>query len=342
MNENLLPPISRRCFIERTSLLSGAVLAEAASGLSVWAASPPGADPLPKRVLGKTQAQITALTLGTAPAGLTRPNSPKLVADCVNAAIDLGVNAIDTAPAYEVAEEGVGLALGSRRREIFLSTKVMADAVADAERILSNSLRLLKTDWIDLVYLHHVGDRNVDIALDKDGVFTWLLKQKQAGKIRFAGISGHNRPAKFIKLLESDQVDVLLTVVNFVDRHTYNFDEAVLPIARKHNVGVVAMKVFGGARNMNYADPHALPHLDVEHLELAVRHSLHVPGIVSLNIGAHNPDQIRQNVQWVKHAKPLSADEQIKLAALGKELAAKWGMHFGPLTGLNDWVDRHA
>ena len=342
MRAILTSGISRRHFIERSSLLSGAVLTGASVGLSALAGSGAASDPLPKRVLGKTQALVTALTLGTAPCGMAKPSSHKGVANCVSAAIEAGINAIDTAPAYEVAEEGVGLALGSRRKEVFLSTKVMADSVPEAERILSNSLRLLKTDCIDLVYFHNVGDRKVEVALDDEGVFTWLVKQKKAGKLRFVGISGHNRPAKFLKLLESDQVDVLLTVVNFVDRHTYNFDENVLPVARQHQVGIVAMKVFGGARNMNYADPSSPPHLDPEHLALAVRHSLHVPGVTTLNIGVHNPDQIAKNIDMVKNAKPLSVAEREKVAGLGRELAQKWGTHFGPVAGLANWTDAHA
>jgi hypothetical protein len=281
---------------------------------------------------------VTALTLGTAPSGFTRPHDPKLVADCVNTAIDLGVTAIDTAPAYDVGEEGVGLALGKRRGEVFLSTKVMADDVAKAEKSFANSLRMLKTDCVDLVYFHQAGDRNVQIALNPEGVYTWLLAQKKAGKTRFVGISGHNRPAKFIGLLESGEVDVLLTIINFVDRYTYDFDQRVLPVARKHQTGIVAMKVFGGARNGNYPDPQCPPQLDQEYLELAVRHSLGVEGVATLNIGAHNPAQVRKNVEMVKRCRPLSGEEHQKLAVLGKELAAQWGTHLGPLAG----TDRHA
>ena len=89
------------------------------------------------------------------------------------------------------------------------------------------------------------------------GVFDWLVKQKKAGKFRFLGISGHNRPLKFVPLLETGEVDVLLTVVNFVDRHTYNFEDKVLPVARKPNVGIVAMKVFGGAAGRQLRRPHS-------------------------------------------------------------------------------------
>jgi len=323
--------VSRREFVVQSGVLAGGVLLGGAVG-GVQANAP--ADELPKRVLGRTGVSITTLTLGTAPAGFTKPHSTKNVADCVSAAIDLGVTAIDTAPAYDIAEEGVGLALGSRRKEVFLSTKVLADDVAKAEKILANSLRLLKTDCVDLLYFHQVGDRKVEIALEPDGVLTWLLKQKKAGKTRFVGISGHNRPAKFVGLLESGEVDVLLVTVSFVDRYTYNFEEKVLPIARKHNTGIVAMKVFGGARKGKYADPKCPPQLDVEHLELAVRHSLGVEGVATLNLGAHNVEQVRKNVEMVKRYRPLSADETAKAAELGKKLAADWGPHLGPVAGI--------
>jgi len=322
--------VSRREFVVQSGMLaSGALLAGAVG--DVRANAP--ADELPKRVLGRTGVSVTALTLGTAPSGFTKPHSTKNVADCVNAAIDLGVTAIDTAPAYDIAEEGVGLALGSRRKEIFLSTKVLADDVAKAEEILANSLKLLKTDCVDLLYWHQVGDRKVDVGLEPDGVFTWLVKQKKAGKTRFVGISGHNRPGKFVKVLESGEVDVLLTIVNFVDRYTYNFDEKVLPVARKNNVGIVAMKVFGGARKGNYPDPKCPPQLDVEHLELAVRHAMGIEGVASLEIGAHNVEQVRRNVEMVKRYQPLTAEEKEKAAELGQKLAAQWGPHLGPVAG---------
>jgi predicted aldo/keto reductase-like oxidoreductase len=326
------PTVSRRTFVCQTGLLAaGAALGAVAAQAG---AEPPAlsSGELPLRPLGKTGVSVSMLTLGTAPTGFTQPHSPQHVADCVNAAIDLGVNFIDTARAYDVAEEGVGLGLGRRRKDVFLATKVMVDTVADAERSFSQSLRLLKTDHVDLLYFHHVGDRKVEIATGADGVFTWILKQKKAGKTRFAGISGHNRPHKFTRLLETGEVDVLMAALNFVDRHTYNFEEKVLPVARKHEVGIVAMKVFGGSRNGNYPDPKCPPQLNVEHLELAVRYALGLPGVATLNIGVHNIEQLRKNVEMVKRYQPLTAEERAKCLALGKELAGVWGQHLGPLT----------
>jgi hypothetical protein len=288
---------------------------------------------LPTAVLGRTGVPVTRLTLGTAPCGISSKIPPPEIAEIVNLARDLGITSIDTAPAYKQAEEGIGLALGRRPKDFFLATKVMADTLPEAEESLANSLRLLKSDDVDLVYYHSVGSHDVPKALEPDGVFSWLIKQKKAGKFRFLGISGHHKPGEFPQLLETGEVDALLTVVNFVDRHTYNFEETVLPVARKHNVGIVAMKVLGGARRKSgsYQNPDCPPELDVEHLELAVRYSLGTPGVATLNIGVHNQDQLRRNVEMVNAYKPLSDEEQARVKELGRQLAQDWGPHFGPV-----------
>lgn len=340
MSSNRSSELSRRTFLGRSSILAGGVLLGAGPGsaaaqqAAARAAGPgSGGLSLPKRVLGRTGVEVTTMTLGTAPCGLSPQIPPPEIAKIVNFAIDQGITSIDTAPAYIEAEEGVGLALGRRRNEVFLATKVLADTIEQAEQSLSKSLRLLKTDCVDLVYFHSVGDRDVEKSLEADGVFTWLLKQKEAGKFRFLGISGHHRPGKFVPLLETGHVDVLLTVVNFVDRHTYNFEEQVLPVARKHNTGIVAMKVFGGARKSagSYKNPNAPPELDTEHLQQAVRYALGIPGVATVNLGVHNIDQVRKNLKMVAEFQPLGRAEQEQLQELGKELAAQWGPHFGPV-----------
>lgn len=327
MSSDQTNSINRRDFTRQAGQLAGGM----ALSTQVAAAFAAESTQLPRRVLGKTGVKLTVLTLGTAPCGFAKPHSPDNVAACVRAAIDLGINSIDTAPAYDVAEEGVGKGLVGRRDKVFLATKVMADTIADAEKSFSNSLRKLKTDHVDLVYFHHLGDRDIDRARADDGVYPWLLKQKKAGKARFVGVSGHNKPPRFRPFLEAGEVDVLLVALNFVDRFTYNFEEAALPTARKLDVGVIAMKVFGGARKMSYADPKLGAQLEREHMPLAVRYSLALPGVTSLNIGVHNVAQLRQNVEMVLAAKPLTPAEEKKLAALGKELSTTWGKHFGPL-----------
>ena len=77
----------------------------------------------------------------------------------VREALDQGINFIDTAHNYGNAEEGIGKALGKRRDQVFLTTKVWADDADQARQSLEESLRALKTEYVDLVYLHSMGDR---------------------------------------------------------------------------------------------------------------------------------------------------------------------------------------
>ncbi len=322
-------PVTRRRFVQQTGLLAGgAFLAGIHRGQS---AEVDGT--LPQRILGRTGVKLSTLTLGTAPCGQSKEYGVKDVAEVVDTAIELGVTSIDTAPIYGDSEEGIGLALGKRRKEVFLATKVWADTVEDAERSLANSLRLLKTDYVDLLYFHNLGTRKVDIAQGPDGVFTWLRKQKQLGKTRFVGLSGHNLSERFRPFIESDGADVVLIVLSLVDRFIYRFEQSVLPLARKHNLGVLAMKVFGGIEGgfRNYGGPKRPPQLPTEHAELAVRYVMGLPGVTSLNIGVHDAEQVRQNVAMVRRFEPLTTAEQARVAALGRELAPVWGPHFGPI-----------
>lgn len=323
--------ISRRGFVRTTGMVAGGTALVAGFGPALNSADQDV--PLPRRVLGRTKLEVTCMTFGAAPCGIARDVSVQEVADMVNLAIDLGINSIDTAPRYGKSEEGIGRALGNRRKEVVLATKVWADDVAEAEKSLSNSLRTLKTDWVDILYFHHLGDRNVGKARVADGVFTWLLKQKQAGKCRFVGISGHNLPARFVPFLESGEVDVILVAINFVDRYTYDFEQRVLPSASKHNVGIVAMKVFGGPdpASGSWGTRNAKPMVGTENIRNAIRYAMHVPGVATVNLGVHTADQLRENIALVKKAQPLSPDEQASLDRLGRELSKRWGAHFGPV-----------
>jgi len=166
---------------------------------------------LPKRVLGRTKEKVTILGLGTAPVG-EGPIGVEEGIKIFSEVIDRGVNYIDTARIYGNAEEILGHIIPKRRDKLFVVTKVSTDNAARAEQSLNESLSRLKTDHIDLVHIHSIGGKNLDRVLASDGVLEFLLKQKEAGKIRFIGISGHNRPDNFVRMIQTDQIDVLMCV----------------------------------------------------------------------------------------------------------------------------------
>ena len=121
--------ISRREFVCRSGLVTGAALL-VSRAVSTEAAErranelpPLMAGGPPRRILGRTEVPITIFTMGTAPCGSLPPSK---IAELVNVALDAGVNAVDTSEKYVNSQEGVGLALGKRRKDVFLSTKVLA------------------------------------------------------------------------------------------------------------------------------------------------------------------------------------------------------------------------
>lgn len=327
--------VSRRAFIEQAGLVAGGVLLGSPATDGREPRTNTGSDTgIPRRVLGKTKESVTMLGFGTCGAGLSRDVTVEDIATMTRVALDSGIRYFDTARAYGKAEEGVGRGLGARRKEVFLTSKVAADTVADAERSLSTSLRFLRTDCIDLVYFHNLGIRDMRRALESDGVFPWLVEQKKAGKFRFLGISGHSHCQRFRRFIETDEPDVLMCVLNFADRFTYAFEDTVLPLARKHNLGIVAMKVLGGIRPgdtmENLEGPRHPAAIDDELLQLAVRYALGIPGVAVANIGVYRSEEVRKNAEMVKNYRPLSPEEHAVLRELGQKTARRWGKHFGP------------
>jgi predicted aldo/keto reductase-like oxidoreductase len=284
---------------------------------------------IPRQILGRTNVRVSRLALGMGPLGISM-EKPAVVEKLVNEIIDMGVNYIDVAPNYGNGEEKLGPIMQARRSEVFLATKVEEESKEGALRQLKESLAKMQTNYLDLVHLHNIGGMDLKKVLGEDGALQGLKEAKKSGLIRFIGISGHERPMKFIEPLETNEIDVVMCALNFVDKHTYDFESKVLPVAMEKNVGVVAMKVLGGAVGMKYDQP--TPALmPKEHYTNAIRYSLNLPGVTTINIGMGNRDEILQAVEAVKNYTPLSESEKAMLDQEGQRLAQEWGAHFGPV-----------
>lgn len=288
-------------------------------------------EPLPTRVLGKTGVRVPILGFGTAAAG-TRLSLRQAVA-LYHEAIDLGVTYIDTAPGfagYGSAQEQLGYVLKERRKEVFLVTKCFEPNGQAALRLLERNLKELQTDYADLVFVHSLGHDKMDprVVFGRNGTYFALLRAKAQGLARFLGLSGHNRPGRFVEAIRQLEVDVLLNATNFVDRHTYNFEEQVWPLAAEKNIGLVAMKVFGGEVSSPRAglSNRMVP---ADHLDLAFRYALSLPNAACAVIGMATREELHQNVRRAKAFTPLSRQESTLLQSVGTRLAAQWGPHFG-------------
>ena len=190
---------------------------------------------LPKleyRVLGKTGLKVTTVGMGCM---ITSD------ASVVARAADLGITYFDTARGYQHGnnERMVGAALGARRKQVVLSTKSHSFDKASLLKDLDTSLSELKTDYVDIWYLH---SRDNPSDINDEMIEAQQIAKKQ-GKIRFAGMSTHALPKMASWTVEKKAFDVVLTVCNFsIDK---TMEDAIAAVA-KTGTGVVGMKVMAG------------------------------------------------------------------------------------------------
>lgn len=240
--------VSRRGFLS-AGLLIPASLRGADGNAFPAAGGQPRTGPvtLTYRTLGKTGLKITPLAFGC----MTTPEP-----SVIRRAADLGINHFDTARSYQNGnnERMVGVALKDVRKKVVISSKSPAGTKEQALADLDTSLRELGTDYLDIWYLH-VKNEPAQVTAD-------LLEAqriaKQAGKIRFAGVSTHfNMDKMLAHLARQGQTDVVLTTYNFamrsVDASMNTNTEApktdmteAIRSARKDGLGIVVMKVMAG------------------------------------------------------------------------------------------------
>ncbi len=317
-----MPDLTRREFLQ-VGAAGGALLV--APGFSLKAEE---RAKLPQRVLGKTGVKVPVLGLGTVAVGGIKDEKEAHV--LIHKAIDLGVTYIDTAPAfagYGKAQAYLKGILKERRKEVFIATKCLQPDADKAIELLKKNLEELGIDQVDLAYSHSIGHAlyDVDKLTGDNGTMAGLEKAKKDGLTRFVGITGHNRPEKFVQVLETRDFDVMMNAINLVDRHTYAFEHLVWPLARKKKVGLVAMKVYGGSILQK---PCKMPE-ELRHASF--RFALSEEGVALNVIGMGSIKELEQNVEWARTFKPMPAEEAKELKAKTVELAKSWGAHLDRL-----------
>ena len=287
---------------------------------------------LPTRPFGKLGIQVPVLSFGTAAMGHAF-YEPGPFEEVVNAALAAGIRYFDTAPIYDVAEERLGAMMSRIRKDIFLATKTHAQTRDESFRDVEASLKRLKTDYVDLCHLHNVGQITTEQAIGKGGGLEGLLELKRQGVVRHIGCTGHLKPARFIPVIETGQIEVLMVAMNFVDRHTYGFEEKVLPTARKHGCAIIAMKVYGGVTGSWDGYKKLRPGRLVGDADRqdAVDYALSIPGVSTLVMGFKSLEELRLTIHAVRNHKPLEGPRRDAVLAKGARLAKEWGEHFGPV-----------
>ena len=285
------------------------------------------------RRLGRTNLQVSEISLGTVELGMDygipvqgeqRRPSEADAARTLNCALDSGVNLIDTARAYGNSEAIIGRALKSRRDEYILATKIAAlswegytgvELQGHVEASITESLRSLRTDVIDLLYIH-----NATPELIQHGEIVEIMQRAQeVGYARFIGTTTYGEAAP-LAVLEDDRFDCIQVAYNLLDRE---FEERVLPLAKENDVGVVIRSVLlKGALTYRYTHlPKELRELrtaveginslcsaqDSSLPELAYRFVLAHPAVSTALVGTGRAHELQEIVSF-SGGDPLPAE----------------------------------
>jgi aryl-alcohol dehydrogenase-like predicted oxidoreductase len=272
---------------------------------------------IPRRLLGRTGVEVTALGLGGYHLGLIK--GARLAERIVQQAVDEGITFLDNAWEYHEgrSEEIMGRALsGGRRERVFLMTKVCSHGRdrATAMRQLEQSLRRLRTDQLDLWQIHEVVyDNDPERHFARGGTVEALEQAKRQGKVRFVGFTGHKDPSIHLKMLAHDfPFDTCQMPLNCFDATFRSFETRVLPELNRRGIAPIGMKPIGGE-----GEP---VKRRVVTAEEALRYAMSLPVAVTLT-GIDSMKVLRQDLRIARAFVPMKPEEMKALRERCAEVA---------------------
>lgn len=198
-----------------------------------------------KRPFGRTGHLSSAIIFGAAALGKVNQATADRTLDLL---LEHGVNHIDTAPGYGDSELRIGPWMDRHRDDFFLATKTRDRSYAEARDSIQRSLERLRVDQVDLLQLHAlIHPDEWDVAMGEDGALRAVIEARDAGLVRYIGVTGHgwNVAAMHRRSLERFDFDSVLMPYNWVTAHhaTYADDfENTLEICRERDVAVQTIK----------------------------------------------------------------------------------------------------
>jgi uncharacterized protein len=300
--------LSRRKFLEQLGV--GTAAGVGYSLLPEWAqARPANPNALPTRTLGRTGANVSILAFGCGSRFLMYQDEAEALA-ILNHAIDQGITYLDTAYAYGdgKSETRVGKVMATRRKDVWLATKIPDRNRDDFMRRLEASLQRLQTDHVDLLHIHSLG-RAEDLAKIEapDGALKGLLEARDQKMARAIGMTSHTSGEIMAQAIQRHDLDCVQMALNASQNG--RFEELALPAARAKNLGVIAMKVTGQEFLLGASDGKG----DINSL---LRYSLSLP-VTTAVVGMPHKEMLDHNIA---QARAFSAFPEGDMDRLRKSL----------------------
>jgi aryl-alcohol dehydrogenase-like predicted oxidoreductase len=311
--------------MKRRAFLGTALAGLPLTGAFAAQPKPRGGD-IPITTLGKTGIEVQVIAQGGARMDL-HPDVASAAAH-VREVYDLGVRYFDCARMYwnGRSEEAYGLGLQGVRKDVFLTSKTVGRTATDAIKDLETSLRLLKTDHVDLWQMHDIRTtEDVQAIMKPGGAMEAFEAAKKAGTCRLIGFTGHFDPDAHVAMLEAyDHWDTVMMPVHAADHAYLSFEQIALPVAVERNVPNQAIKVFGKANLLRSLSPGT-----------CLRYALSQPGTPIAICGCGTVGQMADNIRAVQNFKKMTPEES---ADVRKRAIVGAGVHTG--TTLEYWKKR--
>jgi predicted aldo/keto reductase-like oxidoreductase len=264
-----------------------------------------GSQPIPRRPFGRHTDMVSIIGLGGYHLGLVK--TIREAVRIVHAALDAGVNFLDNAWEYHEgeSERRMGRAIKDRRESVFLMTKVCTHGRDGriAMRQLDESLRRLRTDYLDLWQIHEcVYYNDPDRHFARGGVVEALERAKAQGKVRYVGFTGHKDPEIHLRMLSFDfPFDACQLPLNGFDAHFRSFQTRVLPELWRRKIAAIGMKSLGGDGRVVGKK--------AARVDEALRYAMSLPVCTTVS-GVDSLRVLQQNLRIARGFSPMSARER--------------------------------
>jgi predicted aldo/keto reductase-like oxidoreductase len=277
------PGSSRRDFIGRT-LFAGAITGVISRAVSAFAKTESSS--VDRRKLGRVGADVSILGLGLGSAFMDafehRLDAGHLL---LESALSKGINYWDTARSYGPSEGMIAPVLAPNRSRVFLASKSDARDYDGFKRDLEESLRVLRTDYIDLYQIHDLRSHEAaNLSAIESGAVRAAREAKEQKLIRAFGITGHSGAGLLIECIKRFDPDTVLTVFLATRPENGRFENELLPLARSRQMGVIGMKT------IRYGRPAGLPAADL------IRYTLSLNGVHTTIVGLDTPAHLDADV----------------------------------------------
>ena len=259
--------------------------------------------------LGRTNLEVTRWSLGGIPLSMGMGGKDEeTINQVIHAALDFGINFIDTSRVYMDSEKNIGEVMKTRKKECILASKSHSRVYDDVLSDLEESLKELQTDKIEIYQLHELEPQEVSTVMGKGGTLEAFKKAKDQGMIDFIGLTSHHVNV-IVDLMKTGEFDTVMFPFNVIEREP---EKELLPLAKSEDIGTIVMKPLAGGVFRN--------------IENCFRFLNGYPIDIILN-GVASLDELKENLKYAENTEPLTPQElkgfEEEVADLGKDFCRR-------------------